>query len=250
MEGIIRYLNREIGYGKIELRDNSIRILNIYFGGYIPKEVSVGTSVYFDLTTSKTNNTYARFKGVVRRNTVLFNTEDRDKWYEYGEVSEKNFINKVAPTLKIDIRENPEKKCNKWAIDLYDYTNNRYADLKEQDTPFFTASRYYYNGIPYDPSFTVTFNKKDYEYYSTEYKDCDIYFWVNWKQLSYEYNGNTIKVLPIKGVWVARFEKMASMIESGRVVLHKYIHRKNDSHNARDSYLFSLSDTNIFKKLL
>lgn len=148
--------------------------------------------------------------------------------------------------MHIDLRKNPAKILTPWEIDLYDYTNNHPADLKTQNTPFFTCGKYRYGSSSYNPQYTVTFNKKDFENYRDNHPDCDIYFWINWKQLHY-YN---ITINPLCGVWRAPFAKMAKKITSGEVALHTYQHRINDDHNAKDSYLFSLDDTSIFERLL
>jgi hypothetical protein len=176
----------------------------------------------------------------------VFNTEDRSLWYSWGENFENDFIDKIVPLIKVDIRKNPAKKQYPWAIDLYDYTNHRPADLKVQNTPFFTAGKYMYGSNPYDPQYTVTFNKKDYEHYLINNPICDIYFWVNWTQL--EYKG--IIVNELRGVWRATFSTMVSKIQNNSVALHTYQHRTNDDHNAKDSYLFMLTDKDVFEQLL
>ena len=164
----------------------------------------------------------------------------------------QHLLHKGSPGVQliIAIRDkiiiNPEKATKPWVIDFIDETSNKFADLKTQNTPFFTAGRYLYKGKPYDPAFTVTFNHKDYEKYRKEYPLCDIYFWVNWKQLEYR----NISIQPVQGIWRAEFKNMAREIENKTAALHSYLHRKTDDHNARDSYLFCLSDESIFTRLL
>ena len=34
------------------------------------------------------------------------------------------------------------------------------------------------------------------------------------------------------------------------IALHAYMHRVNDDHNARESYLFNLADIAVFEKLI
>lgn len=136
--------------------------------------------------------------------------------------------------------------CCDWVIDLIDNTHHCLADLKTQNTPFFTCGKYHYGLKRYNPSYTVTFNKKDYEHYRDQYPDCEIFFWINWTQTEY----SQIKVEAVKGVWVAKFAVMAKMIEEGKVVLHSYLHRKDDDHNAKDSYLFDLNDKTVFLRIL
>lgn len=186
------------------------------------------------------------FEEVANRNDTVFNTEDRTKWYSLGENKEFEFVSKIVPSLDVQLIINPEKANDPTVIDLWDVTNNRPADLKVQTTPFSSSDRYIYKGSKYNPQFTVTFNKKDYEKYKTTYPNCDIYFWVKWEQLSY----NDKSVFPMDGVWRASIGKMIEYIETGEVSLHEYIFRKNDNHNARESYLFLLTDSDIFQKLI
>jgi hypothetical protein len=96
-----------------------------------------------------------------------------------------------------------------------------------------------------DPSYSVTFNRKDYLNYARKAPDCDIYFWISWKQLKYR----DITVNPLYGVWRADFGKMIECIENGQAPLHQYQHRTNDDHNAKDSYIFDLRDTDIMTKV-
>lgn len=253
MEGILLSIDGSTNSGKVDTRNNKFGILTIYFGNTIPNNIQENDSVCFEIKKSAVGNIYAKFVAVVERNQAVFNTEDRDKWHIWGEDYEKDFIEKVVPMLDVDIRINPEKKQFAWAIDFFDYTNCRYADLKVQETPFFSAgsAKYKYRDRRYDPTYTVTFNKKDYENYSKTHPECDIYFWVNWKQLQYSFpSGRDITVKPIRGVCKASFQEMSSLIESGDVSLHAYQHRVNDDYNARDSYLFLLSDTSVFKRLI
>ena len=219
--------------------------LTIYFQ-QVPPSLIVGSTIHFSTRTSSNGNTYAVFIEVVERNDSLFNTEDKELWYEWGANQEVDFVNKIVPLIKIDVRINPQKSTDPAKIDLYDYTNNRYADLKVQNTPFFMSGRYLYKNVPYDPAYTVPFNHKDYLNYKQHYPNCDIYFWVIWKQTSYR----DVTVANIRGVWRARFPDMANAIKSKQVVLHEYIHRRNDDHNAKSSYLFNLNDSTVFERLL
>lgn len=253
MEGILLSVDKSANKGRVDTRNDEFGILTIYFGNMVPNDVRENCSVHFEIKKSAAGNTYAKFVSVVERNQAVFNTEDRDQWYTWGEDYEKDFIEKVVPKLGVDIRINPEKKKCAWAIDLFDYTKNIYADLKVQETPFFSAgsAKHVYCGGRYDPTYTVTFNKKDYENYCKTHPDCDIYYWVNWKQLQYSFpNGRVITVQQLRGVWRAPFQVMRSLIERGDVSVHAYQHRVNDDHNARDSYLFLLSDTSVFTRLI
>lgn len=254
MEGILLSVDRAAKSGIVDTRNHQFGVLTIRFEDTIPDDVQENRSVSFEIETGFDGNPYARFVSVVARNqAVSENTERRELWYTWGEDAEKDFIRKVVPQIGIDIRRNPEKDHCAWAIDLFDYTNNRYADLKVQETPFFSSgsAKYCYRGERYDPTYTVTFNKKDYENYSKTHPDCDIYFWVNWKQLELTFpDGSALYVQPIHGVWRASFSVMSKLIQQGEVSLHTYQHRVNDDHNARDSYMFLLSDTSVFTKLL
>lgn len=245
MEGILCDLDIEQKKGKVDTRNDILGVLTIYFGA-IPNNLTVNSTVKFDVITSKAGNIYAKFVSTVERNQAQFNTEDRSKWYDWGESREKDFLAVICQATGHDIRINPEKEACPWAIDLYDYTIQKPADLKTQNTPFFTAGKYSYQSVHYDPAFTVTFNKKDYEKYSIDYPLCDIYFWVDWEQLEYR----EIKIPHICGVWRASFSEMAQKIQRGQVALHSYTHRKNDDHNAKDSFLFDLRDRSLFEKIL
>ncbi|MBE6900907.1 MAG: hypothetical protein E7478_00375 [Ruminococcaceae bacterium] len=243
MEGRIFEIITSDRKGKVDTRNDNVGIITIFD---LADDVQENATVEFELESDDNGEQYARFIRTVERNQTIFNTEDRDRWYEWGENEENDFLTNIVPRIQLDIRSNPEKAYKLWAIDLYDYTNDRYADLKTQNTPFFTCSKYNYKGKPYDPAYAVSFNKKDYEYYRRNYPECDIYFWINWTQLEYK----TFRVQPVYGVWRAPFAKMAQLIESKEVALHTYAHRVNDDHNAKDSYIFSLADENVFEKIL
>lgn len=246
MEGRLTYLKAQENWGKVDTRNDELGVLTIYFQ-CVTENIKVNSTVEFDVFTSKTTGKpYAKFLNVAERNQVVFNTEDRDLWYAWGEDFETDFIENIVPRINIDIRKNPEKEYCPWAIDLRDYTNDKPADLKTQNTPFFTAGKYTYGGEPYNPQYTVTFNKKDYENYLENHPGCDIYFWVHWTQLCYK----SYSVQEMYGVWKAEFSRMAEKIQAGEVVLHEYLHRKDDDHNAKDSYLFNLADESVFERLL
>lgn len=244
MKGRICALNRDERRGRVDTRKDDLGVLTIYFDD-VPVGLSTDDTVEFQVKTSKAGNKYAKFISIVERNQALFNTEDRSKWYEWGGEREPLFVSLIAQLTGRDIRINPEKAECPWAIDLYDFTMKRPADLKTQNTPFFTAGKYLYDGRKCDPAYSVTFNKKDYEHYLEDYPDCDIYFWVDWNQLTY---GN-ISVPHIAGVWRGDFRKMAKKIQAGKVALHSYDRRRDDDHNARDSYIFDLRDTEVFERL-
>lgn len=254
MRGRIISLDRENRKGRVDTRNDQYRVLTIYFGNAIPEGVSENCTVEFEVVRSRYGNNYAKFQYVVERNAAVFNTEDRAQWYGYGEALENDFIRDYVPRIGRDIRINPEKATNPTVIDFMDYTDvpaGAPCDLKTQKTPFFTSARYTYTdadgrAVRYDPMWTVTFNRKDYEKYSREYPDCKIYFHAGWEQSVY---GN-LTVDTLDGVWVADFSAMCRLIEQGQVALHAYQNRQDDDHNARCSYLFDLRDTRVFARLL
>lgn len=245
MEGILVELCPNKTYDIVDTRNNQYHRLRMYYDK-LTTSLSVNMTVEFDVKVSAAGNAYAIFKSIVERNQSIFNTEDRSRWYVWGEDAEADFITHIVPDLHLDIRKNPEKESCSWAIDLIDYTNQKPADLKVQNTPFFTVGKYFYNGHRCNPAYSVTFNRKDYENYMNNYPNCDIYFWVHWTQLEYR----EINVPEIYGVWRGNFKRMAEMINNNSAPLHPYLHRKNDDHNAKDSYIFDLRDTSVFEHLL
>lgn len=250
MEGRIVFIQHEKGYGRINTQNKEIGFLTFYLSS-LKTKVKTGDTVSFEIKKSKTTGKkYAVNVCPVFRNDSKFNTEDKQVWCKEGERLENEFIKKAVPLLGIDLRINPEKEKNACAIDLVDYTNHRFADVKSQSTPFFTAANYdykYLNQImKYDPTYTVTFNKKDYENYKVRYPECDIYFWIEWQQTKY----SNITVENLSGVWRAKFVDMAKKIENCEVYIHQYMHRKDDDVNAKESYLFALNDDTVFKRLL
>lgn len=245
MEGRLCSLDPEQKRGKVDTRNDEYGLLTIYFKT-IPPDLKVGATVEFNVTTSRFGNLYAIFVSVVKRNKAQFNTEDRGKWYIWGEEREKDFISIICQATGRDIRINPDKAKHPWAIDLYDYTAMKPADLKTQRTPFFMAGKYWHDGFRYNPAFTVTFNRKDFERYKENYPLCDIYFWVDWKQCKYD----NITIPHVCGVWRASFPEMAKKIQDQKVALHSYMHRKDDDHNAKDSFLFDLRDCVVFERIL
>ena len=211
MEGRISYINNSKGYGYIKTENKEIGDLSFYFEANLCT-MSKDDTVSFEIATSKnTGKKYAKNVILVARNVCKYNTEDKQKWCKEGEKLEIAFVKNIVPKLAIKLDINPEKKINPYAIDLIDYTNNKYADLKSQNTPFFTAGRHNYGEgekTQYDPQFTVTFNRKDYENYKANHPECDIYWCINWTQLTL--GGTTIK--PLDGIWVSKFSDMANKI--------------------------------------
>lgn len=171
-------------------------------------------------------------------NTPVDN-EDKDAWVEYGQSLEQSFIETIVPILKLDIRMNPEKEWNPYAPDLL--ADGVRADLKTQNTPFFTSSRY-----GKDPSSTVSYNRKDQERYKSEYGNLPIYFYVRWAVL--EYRG--ISARQVHGVWKTDTAAVDRLIAKGAAPLHTYKQRKDDRRgNAKSSYLLSLADLELVGNL-
>jgi hypothetical protein len=165
----------------------------------------------------------------------MHSTEDKRWWVDTWRREEDAFVEHVCPMLGLQGTINPEKDTNPYAPDLV--VEGRLADLKCQRTPFFKASSLF--GI--DLQFAVTFNRKDFVRYTTQYPDLVIYFWVDWHQLSMVIGGASYAVEPMSGIWRVKFEALAQAINERAVQLHEYQRRRNDnSGNARDSYVFDL----------
>ena len=124
---------------------------------------------------------------------------------------------------------NPDKETNPYVPDLI--VNEKLADLKTQTTPFFTSKRYNFN-----PNYTVTFNKKDFNRYNKLYSNIDIYFWVNWKDI----NWNGLSVNSLHGIFFSSFNNLKKIINKNKVE-HFYKKRVNDViGNAKSSYLIDV----------
>ena len=170
--------------------------------------------------------------------------QNKGEWCSHGERKENVFVRNYGHQLGLII--NPEKETNRYAPDLANFIGEGLADLKTQNTPFFTARRY-----NYDPQYTVTFNRNDADRYRVEEPDLDIYFWVDWIAVRYfkesthpNYGDTHVTVNPMLGVWKVSFEDLDAIIQNSP--LHAYQQRVNDTRgNARDSYLINLNDNRI-----
>ncbi|HDR7706644.1 TPA: hypothetical protein QCX91_004301 [Bacillus thuringiensis] len=179
---------------------------------------------------------------------VITNNDLQNKgaWCAHGERKENIFVRNYGNILGLVI--NPEKKSNIYAPDLSDFRGAELADLKTQNTPFFTAEKYGCN-----PQYTVTFNKKDAERYRNEYSDIDIFFWVDWIAVRYFkkstnkwYSDTDVQVEPMYGVWKVSFKDLDEIIKTAPY--HAYNDRVNDTQgNAKGSYLINLCDDRILK---
>lgn len=164
-----------------------------------------------------------------RNLAVPHHTEDKNWWYLHGEKLEESFVSLCQVNLNLDAKINPEKANDKTVPDLV--VEGKLADLKTQNTPFFTSQRY---GL--DPRFTVTFNRKDYERYKQQYPDIQIYFWIDWKQTESKWG----VVDYYGGFFRLAFRDVAKIIESGAPE-HHYIHRKfPGDRNAKSSFLLDI----------
>lgn len=174
----------------------------------------------------------------MRNPNLTLSTEDKKAWAKVGMELEEKFLRDVAPSLCPDVRRNPAKDANPYAPDFIDEFG--LADLKCQNTPFFTVRKYGYN-----PGRTVTFNRKDYESYLAIDPELTVYFYVNWKQLAY-FKNPAVTVEPLHGVWKMPVSLVSELRQRGRAVEHKYYRRKEDrAGNAKSSFLLCLDDLQL-----
>ncbi len=164
----------------------------------------------------------------------MHNTEEKGWWTQHGVRLEHQFVTEVAPQLGLDVEINPTKATNPFVPDLL--LRGNIADLKTQNTPFFTAQRF---GI--DPQFAVTFNRKDYLRYAESYPDLTVLFWVDWTTTEWPQAQPRIRIKKMWGVWEVAFAELVTRIVGGRTPLHTYQRRGGDRlGNATESYLFDL----------
>ena len=162
----------------------------------------------------------------------IYNTENTEAWYGFGERREHQFIKTVAPLLGLRAEINPTKAYDKTAPDLL--INGKIAELKTEETPFFMAQTKY--GIP--PQYAVSFNRGDYLTYKDKYPSMDVYFWVNWKVLEWQHPQTNLihRVQPMFGVYRISVSSIVKQIEAGTQRLHAYQRRIGDPRNERHSY--------------
>jgi hypothetical protein len=138
--------------------------------------------------------------------------------------------------LDLDVKINPGKATTPTVPDLL--VNGQIADLKTQETPFFTS--HVFAGL--DPRYTVTLNLKDVRYYRESYPDIVLYFWVNWRQR--QWRDRTVEYLG--GVYRVPLTMILTLIAAGATT-HYYARRKTlEERNATESYLF---DVRSFERL-
>ncbi|MDY7224513.1 cold shock domain-containing protein [Halalkalibacterium halodurans] len=233
--GIVEFFNN--GWGFINSQNKDIERVFVFWTdikmeGF--KSLQPNQTVEFSIKRNE-KGLQATNVTLIERNIVKHHTEDKFAWCKEGERLEEAFVKNIVPKINRKLKIHPDKKNDPTTIDLYNIETKQKADLKTQNTPFFTSSRY-----GYDPKYTVTFNRKDYERYKKLYPEVIIYWYVNWQQLIWK----TIKVTPLEGVWEIPFSIMARYIENNKVPLHTYLNRINDDINAKDSYLFDLRTFN------
>ncbi|AFS77875.1 cold-shock domain-containing protein [Gottschalkia acidurici 9a] len=245
MRGRVKKFERGLGVIISEnKKEIPVHFVNIEMKGF--KSLTVGQLVEYNIGEYYGKETAINVKvideyitpGMEINPKITHDVEDKGYWCKKGSKLEEEFVKEIVPKLKTNIIINPEKVKNPKVIDLLNLDLNRKADLKTQETPFFTAYRYGYN-----PQYTVTFNHKDYINYKKNYPNVIIYWWVNWKQLSLR----KFSVDPLYGVWEIEFKFMLEKIQKGEAPLHKYKQRVDDPINATESYLF---DLNSFRRLL
>jgi cold shock CspA family protein len=232
--GWIKYVDPDGSYGYIK-PSNSRK--DVRFFTNQDCSLAVGATVSYEIRDGIAINV----RGVAR-NTVEHNTEDAEWWYEKGEEEEKRFIETIVPRLNRHLVINREKKADPTAIDLYDLDNDKYADLKRQTTPYFSAGK---RDPKYDPQYTVTINKSAVDKYTRLYSGCDVYFWVEWNQLK----GYGCCLSPMRGVWVVSLASIVEMIDQKSVSLHSYENRKGNVSNSTESYLLDLRDDRCVRLL-
>lgn len=154
-------------------------------------------------------------------------TENRNKWYNYAEIWEKEFIEKYGERLELIL--NPSKEINKTAPDLYSLSNYRSADLKVMNIPFYKSQGIF--GIP--PQHCWTFNYSDLCEYAIKYSDSfGIFIWKRF-QKDTQFG---VEIQEEEAVYVTNLYTLKRVItNSGK--LHHYIRRVNDNNgNSYASY--------------
>lgn len=159
--------------------------------------------------------------------------QDKAFWCKHGVRIEESFVAEYGANLGVEI--NPEKDGNPYAPDLL-IKGQYLADLKTQNTPFFSAAERY----GYDPTFTVVFNEKDRKRYFREYPNIYILFWVDWMATRMEFpSGKSYRCEYLRGVWAVSFDRLNALCSGAP--LHDYQQRKDDDlGNAKASYLIDL----------
>ena len=163
-----------------------------------------------------------------------YDLQAKKRWCKEGERIEEAFISKYGKKLGLII--NPEKETNRFAPDLL-YNSGNLADLKTQNTPFFSTRSLY----KIDPTYAVVFNRKDAVRYYKNYPNIIIYFWVEWYSVAYQKGDFYQEVEYINGVFKIPFRHLVEILK--KAPLHKYQQRVNDKKgNAKSSYVLDIRD--------
>lgn len=135
--GRVKYISDDRSYGYICTENKEIGE-DICFTP--TSDIEKDQTLEFEIVKEKT-----RYRGknieIIDRNKSKFNTEDKAQWCKEGEKLEVEFINHDIPKLELNIIINPKKQNNPYHIDLLDLDNNREANLKTQQTSFFSAAK-------------------------------------------------------------------------------------------------------------
>jgi hypothetical protein len=143
--------------------------------------------------------------------------QNRPVWYQHGVDKEDVFVDRYG--TRFDVLINPAKTYDSTALDLIH--NNHLADLKCQNTPFFSARRY-----DIDPTYAVTFNLKDaYNYgkWGKNHEEITVFYWVDWVAVNMISNGKAYSANPLTGVWKIKYSFLEEMRKTAPI--HWYLQR-------------------------
>lgn len=159
---------------------------------------------------------------------VTHDTEDKLWWCLHGNDLEERFVRILRTRFDREAIINPDKMRDKYAPDLV--VGGFLADLKTQNTPFFTADRY---GL--DPQFAVTFNRKDRDRYRDRYPRLHIYFWIEWQTL--KLGRSSIRYFA--GIFGIPFPRLEPILNAAPE--HFYSRRAGESGtNAKSSFILDV----------
>jgi hypothetical protein len=163
------------------------------------------------------------------------NSEDKDGYCEYAaKVLEPSFVKKfgIGGILNMPIMINPEKKVNKYAIDFISLREDRKKiDLKVEETPFFTSSKYGVN-----PQNAFTINVFDIMSYIKKGQDIGILIWQNFEKDMCEYDS---EIFRSEGVYYTTAQEIHDIPNKKIRVISRRI---NDLQgNKPDSYVLDVT---------
>ena len=208
MIGRITFLDAAKEYGYIQIPDNVTQ--DIAFYPQAGSKLEKGMIVEFDTRVSQTGKIYAVDITPSASSERDALTDRRLDWYKNSKPKHIAFLKNTASKLNRNLVLNPDRADSPTAPALYDKDRQRYVDLQIRNTPYFLAKSL---SDKLDPRFTVTLYSNDYQNYSENYPDCDVYFHVDWTTLFLQgANGvaysDPISVEPLEGVWAARFSDL------------------------------------------